>query len=578
MFRAIPPSAISLTDNRADAFLSSAANGVAVGNNSNATFEVNEPLHAGAPGGKSMWMSWLAPSNGLARFDTLGSDFDTLLAMYTTANNGVLVSLTGDDDSAGYHNSALAINAVAGQAYRIAVDGLSGSSGNVVLSWSLDPSVHIPVIAQSPTNVVVPVGGTAVFTVNATEVAEYSPLTYKWFRDQNFIEGATNATLAITNANATNLGEYTVLVKNNACQTVQSGGAFLELSSAPNTRRDYKPTALTASAVSSLAGTSLISTRRLTTEPDAGAAVCGFLSLGFGSADSFVSKSLPVLTTNNLDSARTATAPRTSSPLPISYCGQAVWMEYAFAIHADIPGVLLIRTRGAAVILSAVRWYNETPYPLDPPACAVSSNLNTEALIRMELKQDTNYVYSIVTPSGSSAPSAAITEDRIFCPHPGVAGYVITQPTNAFQPFHYGNNGVILTAQVTDPNPMCGQTLRWLKDGIPIPGEFGPSLQVTDPAGTNQYSLVVSNCAGVITNLVAALIRLEIFRDAANGPFKLKSLPLTSATFKIDAATNLAGAPPAWYPFFTNQFSHQLPVDLPSETSSNMFFRARPSP
>src|SRR5262245_40678277 len=53
--------------------------------NTNATVEPFEPLHAGKPGGHSMWMSWIPDADGLVTFDTTGSTFDTLLAVYTLA-------------------------------------------------------------------------------------------------------------------------------------------------------------------------------------------------------------------------------------------------------------------------------------------------------------------------------------------------------------------------------------------------------------------------------------------------------------------------------------------------------------
>ena len=48
-----------------------------------ATKEAGEPEHAGKAGGSSVWWSWTAPNSGSVTVSTMGSDFDTLLAVYT---------------------------------------------------------------------------------------------------------------------------------------------------------------------------------------------------------------------------------------------------------------------------------------------------------------------------------------------------------------------------------------------------------------------------------------------------------------------------------------------------------------
>ena len=45
--------------------------------------QFGEPAHAGQTATRSVWYRFTAPSNGWARFDTLDSDFDTVLAVYT---------------------------------------------------------------------------------------------------------------------------------------------------------------------------------------------------------------------------------------------------------------------------------------------------------------------------------------------------------------------------------------------------------------------------------------------------------------------------------------------------------------
>ncbi len=101
--------------------------------NGGATKESGEPSHAGNSGGASVWWTWTAPSSGVVAVDTIGSDFNTLLAVYTGSAVGSLTSVASDDDSGFGGRSKLSFNAVAGTVYRIAVDGFGGASGSITL-------------------------------------------------------------------------------------------------------------------------------------------------------------------------------------------------------------------------------------------------------------------------------------------------------------------------------------------------------------------------------------------------------------------------------------------------------------
>lgn len=104
------------------------------GGNVNATAEVGEPNHAGYAASKSVWWSWTAPVSGLATLDTIGSGFDTVLAVYSGSTVTNLTSVASDDDGGGNRTSRLTFNAVAGTSYQIAVDGYAGQSGSLNLN------------------------------------------------------------------------------------------------------------------------------------------------------------------------------------------------------------------------------------------------------------------------------------------------------------------------------------------------------------------------------------------------------------------------------------------------------------
>lgn len=113
------------------------------GNNVVATKEAGEPNHAlnfSPGGGKSVWWSWTAPNSGTAVVDTSGSDFDTVVAVYTgTALNNLILVPNGNDDSSGDPPfcGRATISVTKGTTYQIAVDGFSAIDyGNIVLKIS----------------------------------------------------------------------------------------------------------------------------------------------------------------------------------------------------------------------------------------------------------------------------------------------------------------------------------------------------------------------------------------------------------------------------------------------------------
>jgi hypothetical protein len=113
--------------------------------NTFATKEPGEPNHAGNPGGKSLWWSWVAPVDGTVTINTDGSTFDTLLAVYTgsSVSNLVHVAANDNEDTRSFQ-SRVSFQAVAGTPYQIAVDGFNGDSGTVVLNLKFVPDTKGP--------------------------------------------------------------------------------------------------------------------------------------------------------------------------------------------------------------------------------------------------------------------------------------------------------------------------------------------------------------------------------------------------------------------------------------------------
>jgi pre-peptidase len=89
-----------------------------------------------ALGPHSFWFRWTAPATGAIAFDTAGSAFDTVLAVYRGTSVSALTAVAWNNDaSASTRTSRVKFNASAGSTYVIAVDGASAAAGAVTLNW-----------------------------------------------------------------------------------------------------------------------------------------------------------------------------------------------------------------------------------------------------------------------------------------------------------------------------------------------------------------------------------------------------------------------------------------------------------
>jgi PASTA domain len=122
--------------------------GSVTGTTVGATTEDAEPDHAG-DGWNSVWFAWTAPSSGSASFESCGSPFDTVLAVYAGSELSQLSTVAENDDTCGL-GSRVEFQASAGTVYRIALAGFEGEMGEFTLAWNL--SRPPPVIAVAPSN------------------------------------------------------------------------------------------------------------------------------------------------------------------------------------------------------------------------------------------------------------------------------------------------------------------------------------------------------------------------------------------------------------------------------------------
>jgi hypothetical protein len=223
----------------------------ATGSNANATSEAGEPSDGiGGGGTETVWWTWTAPcsfsvASPTSFIDTIGSDFDTVLGVYTGSTLATLVRFASDDDSGGNLTSRVPspvpgpsiLNMTAGTAYQIRVRGYSVTSlGNITLHVN-QPSCGVPpVVTTEPTRQRLLPGSNARFTIAATG----SPApTYQWQVSSNggsgwlnlsngsAYAGATTTTLTITSVSTGLSGHQYRATATNAFGTATSASATL---------------------------------------------------------------------------------------------------------------------------------------------------------------------------------------------------------------------------------------------------------------------------------------------------------------------------------------------------------------
>lgn len=124
----VPP----VNDNRDNAQPIDGPFGTVSGDSSAASREPWESVEAS----QSVWYRWPAPGPGTVTLDTIGSDFDTFLEVWSVGNDGQWVRSYYDDNSAANGASRLQFMTIAGGAYAIGVAGIHGASGDFTLHWN----------------------------------------------------------------------------------------------------------------------------------------------------------------------------------------------------------------------------------------------------------------------------------------------------------------------------------------------------------------------------------------------------------------------------------------------------------
>ena len=184
--------------------------GLFAATNVNATKETGEPNHGGNAGGASVWYRWAATADGPLTVTTAGSNFDTLLGVYTGSGVGALSTVGSNDDAApGLTFSQVQFNAVSGTTYYFAVDGKNGATGSLLLNYGLRQGIEFRSAAFTAAE-----GQNAItVTVDRTDTTQAGTVDY--FSNDTTAEQRSDYTLAAGRLNFA-IGEgsktFTVLI------------------------------------------------------------------------------------------------------------------------------------------------------------------------------------------------------------------------------------------------------------------------------------------------------------------------------------------------------------------------------
>ncbi len=123
-------------DNFSAAIFLSEISGTVTGSNFGAGNELNEPDIGWNYPIFTVWYKWVAPSNGGVKVDTHGSDFNTIIGVFTGNSLEDLQEIASNDDAVDVfdYTSSVTVPIEKGETYYFVVDGY-WEPGNITLNW-----------------------------------------------------------------------------------------------------------------------------------------------------------------------------------------------------------------------------------------------------------------------------------------------------------------------------------------------------------------------------------------------------------------------------------------------------------
>jgi hypothetical protein len=469
--------------------------------NVGATSEPGEPRHANKPGGRSIWYKWVPPINGIATFETTGSSFDTLLAVYTGTNVSALTLVAADEDRGGFLNSRVRFNAVTNREYQIVVDGYAGAEGTYAICWSVTPApVPLPVIVQQPHSFTVLSNQPYTLSVVATSTAPR--ITYQWFFNGRSLTNETNTSLVIPAVRPQQVGSYWAGVSNSGVGLL-SDVAVLEIGPFANIQSVAKlPDLFVFETNSGFSPT--LRLRGLAAAADAGGVG---ISVGAGS-----------INTQIINNTGTAGG---SNPAPCRVLGGTP--RYLLFLATN-NATMRVDTFGSAMDTVLGMLVGTSPSTAVPMLCNDDAGPGaTNSLLQFSVTTGNGY---FIQADGKNA-----AEGSIF-----INWAVGSAPASSQSQQNYtvlqGDTLILTNLAIGTPPP----SFQWRHQNIAIPQATNQLLALTNiqPADGGTYLVVTSNALGRITNTIAIItVQSNAFLVAGDtfGPAHLAWASSNATTF-----------------------------------------------
>ncbi len=473
-------------------------NGNGVSSNANATVQraAGEPFHAGEPGGASVWVEWRPTQTGIAELATLGSDFDTLLAVYVagqTLDLPSLIPVASNDELGLYHTSGVQFNVVANQIYYIAVDGNGaatkiGGRGDIVLGWSLVPTTFLlPVFNFQPPDANHALGEDFALTVDFTPPRGSQSNTVQWFRNGVPIAGATSPQLSFKSLSPKEVGHHFARITStlkDVTRIIESKPADIQI----YRRKDNTDNGVLArdSYLKSLADGQASKLQVKQALP---------ASLGHG---------VPLSLARGISGTQVFNTTGASSDVgePL-ICGTPGGSSEWYSILCADAGTVVIDTQGSSFDTLLGAFFDtgtgEDVYDgLVEVACNNDISPSNHAS-RIAFKADAAKIYSLDMDGVGGSNGIVQLNYALYAPLQILAGPV-SQTVN---------DGATVVFSLSTDGYVSGY--QWLKDGNPIPGETGSTLTLTGvtPADDAGYSVMVDNEAGEGATSTAATLTVQ---------------------------------------------------------------------
>jgi len=529
--------------------------------NTNATFEVGEPKHGGKPGGHSLWISWVAPTNGVVQLKTETSGFDTLLSAYqfTNGNDSTFSDLrevSRADDSEGLeHESEIEFGVLAGERYEIAVDGYYGATGMVEFRWEFDPLPFLPAqILSSPGDRSVNIGDTVSISVNVTNAANGQ---LKWLFNGNDLT-STTTNLVIPNFQSTNVGRYKLRV------SFDGGVRFVSVPTEIQINTDGASNTLAQSKILDSSSTPLIGSA-------GGGPLLGVRAFGGGVTPTDGGGAGVVRGYNGSQIFNTTYAVvDTNEP---AHCGITGGKSYWLYYQPPTNGTVTLDTLGSTydTVMEVYTFNGALTGYLDLISidCANDSfSTNGPARVQIPMVKSRQYIVAVDGVNGASGTAwLNYSLDASLLPQPPTL-------TSTPQPLlAAAGSTVVLTAPVQGSPPLA---FSWRKDNGLLAGQTAASLVLAnlDVTHTGNYSFTATNDLGSVSGTFALKVVVPphcTMNRIPNG-MQLGFLTLTGQLYRVEESTNLLGG---WNPWPASFVGNGLTNYFDIGNVGTRFYRVR---